>query len=220
MACVTSICQDQPGGPPRPARRERISIDLRGYSSALDAMAQSQHTSIAVLVRTALANWLTTGSVACTGAAAAGPVLAEPVQPQRAAATVKVTLRMTVAAATQLARQARAAELSQGVYVARQIDALPVVPAPPDLRENRTALVRSTATLAALSGDLRALVRLLGQRSSPALEALTAPVGGVADAIDRHLVLAASLMAALTPARRARVQPEATGPNRWTVWRR
>lgn len=210
---MTSICQYLSGGPPRAARRARVSIDLRGYEPALNVIAQSRSTSVAALVRTALADWLKTRSVADTCSGAVGPALAAPPH-QGAAAVVKLTLRMPAATATQLARQARAAELSQGTYVARLVDAFPVGPAPPDLRENRAALVRSTATMAALSGDLRALVRMLGQGSSPALMALKAPAGGVADAVDQHLVLAASLMAALTPTRRAGVQPEATESNR------
>lgn len=215
MACVTSICQDHPGGPAQAAHRVRVSIDLRGYATALNAISQSQHTSVAALVRTALADWLKNRYGAGTGTrtGAAGLTSAAPMQLQTAT-VVKVTLRMPVNQASQLARQARAAELSQGVYVARLVDALPVVPPPPDLEESRAALAQSTATLAALSGDLRALVRILGQGPSPALTVLMAQAGGVANTIDRHLVLAASLMAALAPGRRAGFQPEPTKSNR------
>lgn len=195
-------------------RRERMSIDLRGHGSALSAIAQSMRMPVAALVRTIVGDWLKTRPATATGSGAVVPTLVVHMPLHGAGAVVKVTLRMPVTQAIHLARKARASEVSQGIYVARLVDALPLVPEPADLKENRAALVRSTAALAALSGDLRALVRMLGQRSSPALEALKAPAGGVADVVDRHLVLAASLMAALTPARRAAFQPDATETKR------
>ncbi|MBT9586223.1 hypothetical protein IV102_22975, partial [bacterium] len=121
-------------------------------------------------MRTALAEWLETHFAADAGRGAVD-VLAAPVSSQKENAVIKVTLRMPAGYAARLARAARAAELSQGLYVARLINAQPPAPVPPDQRENRAALVRSTATLAAMSGDLQALMRVLRQRSSPELAA-------------------------------------------------
>lgn len=155
MARANSISPCPPGDQPRAARRARVTIDLRGHGPALNAIALSKHTSVAALVRTVLGDWLKSRSVAETEEGAVSAALDVPVPLQKGGDALKVTLRMPVAQALRLAQQARAAELAQGVYVARLIDALPAFPAPPDLRENRAALVRSTATLAALSGDLR-----------------------------------------------------------------
>jgi hypothetical protein len=157
---------------------------------------------------------LKSSAAADTGCCTVGPALAAPMPTLEEAAVVKVTLRMPVTQATRLARQARVGELSQGDYVAHLVDAIPVRPAPLDQRDNRAAVVRSTATLAALSGDLRALVHMLGRDSSPALMALKAPACGVATAVDQHLVLAAALISALTPGRLASVPPKALGCKR------
>lgn len=214
MASSSSAGQCSPGGQKQAVFRERVSIDLRGYGPTLHAIAEVQHTSVAALVRTVLAEWLQTRSVIGTGIAVDAPVLAGPLSLHGPAVVTKVTLRMSVAQAAQLALQARAAELSQGTYVARLLEALAVPPVPRDLRENRATLVRSTATLAALSGDLRALARMPDRGASPTLMMLKAPAAGIAETINQHLVLAASFMAALTPCRRAGVQPNSTESKR------
>ena len=48
-------------------RRERLSIDLRGHGPALDVIAQSMQISVAVLVRTVLADWLKVRAVPTAG---------------------------------------------------------------------------------------------------------------------------------------------------------
>lgn len=132
-------------------RRERVSIDLRGHGLALTAVAQSKGVPVAVLVRSVLAEWLQTSAVAESGVRSAPDVALE----QHAGAVIKVTLRMRAGHAARLARAARAAEHSQGAYVERLMDELPLVPVSPDLRESRAARTRSISTLAPMSGEGR-----------------------------------------------------------------
>ena len=178
-------------------RRERLSIDLRGHGPALDVIAQSMQISKAVLVRTVLANWLKARTVPAAGHDAAGVGPSETRD-----AVIKMTLRLTAGYAAKLARAARSAEMSQGVFVARLIDGQAPVPVPPDLRESRAALARSTATLAAMSGDLQALLRFLRQPSLHNHAEHSVTLAQLADAINLHLATAAPLIAALKPSRR------------------
>jgi hypothetical protein len=201
METETWIRRRLDDAPPSGTHRERVSIDLRGHGPALNAIAQSRRVTVAALVRTVLAEWLETRSVADTGRGSVD-VLAAPVSSQKESAVIKVTLRMPAGHAASLARAARAAELSQGLYVARLINAQPPAPVAPDQRENRAALVRSTAALAAMSSDLHALMRVLRQRSSPELAVCEAMVAQLSEAVLRQLSAASPLIAALAPYRR------------------
>ena len=199
MASVTRISQLPDRASRSDIRRERVSIDLRGHCQTLNAIALSRQMAVAALVRTVLAEWLEARPVADAGMCAADVVRAAPVRSKEEDAVIKVTLRMPARHATRLARAARAAELSQGLYVARLIDAQPPVPAAPDQRENRAVLARSTSTVAAMSSDLQALMRILRQTSVPEPGARLATLAQLADALQQHLAAAAPLMAALTP---------------------
>lgn len=182
---------------PRSAsRRERVSIDLRGHGRLLNAVAQSMQMPVAALVRTILAEWLLARSA--DGQAHAAVAVPSPSED----AITKVTLRMPARHAAGLACAARAAELSQGIYVARLLDGQQPAPVAPDQHENRLALVRSTAMLAALSSDLHALLRAMRQVSSAEPAAWNTAVAELSDAVQRHLAAAAPLMAAMAPSRR------------------
>lgn len=199
MATATWTRRSADVAPRSTARRERVSIDLRGHGPALTAVAQSMRVPVAVLVRSVLAEWLQAHAVAESGTRAAPD--GAPAQP--ADAVIKVTLRMRAGHALRLARSARAAEHSQGAYVERLIDEQPPAPVSPDLRESRAALMRSTATLAAMSGDLQMLVRILRQSAPLEQSVCVAAVARLSDAVLLHLSTAAPLLAALKSARRA-----------------
>lgn len=183
-------------------RRLRQSIDLRAHGPALEAMAKSRRISLAALVRTALAEWLASRAVAAEDPAADD-------SPEATAAflrdegCVKVTLRMPAGLAFRLAREARAAEVSQGLYVAQLVERLPPRRVSTDQRENRCALLASTATLAALCGDLQALERALGRAGSVDLAACKAVTDLLPDLLDRHLALSSALLADLAGPRRS-----------------
>lgn len=178
-------------------RRERVSIDLRGHGAALNALAQSKQMPVSALVRKILAEWLHARSFV-DEAHAVGTVPSRSVD-----AITKVTLRIPARHAVGLACAARAADLSQGAYVMRLLDGQQPAPVARDQHENRLALVRSTAMLAALSSDLHALLRAMRQASLPDTAACMTVVAEVSDAVHLHLVAAAPLMAAIAPSRRA-----------------
>lgn len=178
------------------ARRGRVTIDLRGHGPALNAIAHSLRIPVAALARMALAEWLDARSVV-------GQAKAADAVPLGADDTItKVTLRMASRHAAGLARAARAAELSQGFYVARLLDGQPPMPVPPDQAENRAALLRSTAALAAMSSDLHTLLRAMRQASAPEHAACSDAVAELSDAVQRHLAATAPLISALTSSRR------------------
>lgn len=117
---------------------------------------------------------------------------------------VKVTLRLSAAHAIALATRARAADVSQGAYVAGLIDDTPPTPLPPDHMYAVAALVGSTDQLAAMGADLNAFVRLLGRGSSTEIERYRAGIMSLTDDVRRHLALAAALAAELRSTRRSR----------------
>lgn len=196
----TSIRQHHVPGARSGARRSRLSIDLRAHGAVLEALARSRRIPLAVLTRIALAEWL-------ASRAAAGEVPEVDAAPDSALVArqdeclAKVTLRLPAASAARLAREARAAEMSQGLYVAQLLEGLPPMPVPPDQKENRQALLRSTVTLAALCSDLQALERSLSKARWVDLTACKAVTDPLPDAVSRHLALASSVMKALSPSR-------------------
>lgn len=184
------------------SRRSRLSIDLRAHRSALEALAQSRGMPLAAVVRTALTEWLAS-QVAAGRAPAPDVISADCAMPGSTEGLTKVTLRLPVASALVLARSARAAEMSQGLLVARLLQGLPPPQASADLKEALRALLGSTATLAALCSDLQALERRLVQDRSVDLAAFKAVVEPLSAEVRQHLSLASSLMSALAPSRRS-----------------
>ncbi len=192
------------------ARRKRLSIDLRAHGSALEALASSRRLPLTAVVRTALSEWLAS-QVAAGGAPSNGVAAVSGAMPGSSVGLTKVTLRLPVAAALVLARSARAAEMSQGLLVARLLEGMPSPQASADLKEARRALLGSTATLAALSSDLQALERCLGRYRSVDLEACQAVLDPLPAAVHQHLASASALMAALAPSRRSSARGSGVG---------
>lgn len=114
---------------------------------------------------------------------------------------IKVTLRMSGSHAVTLASRARAADVSQGTFVARLIDDTPAQPLAPDHTQAVAALMASTDRLAALSADLNAFMRLLGRAQRSELEPYRASLRSLADDVRVHLEAAAALVASLRAAR-------------------
>jgi len=101
----------------------------------------------AALARSILGEWLVTQSV---DSAPVGAMSTEPggVAPLRRDAPVtKVTLRMPAERAAKLARAARAAELSQGMYVVQLLDSLSDGPLVAGPRETLAALSRKPGSI-------------------------------------------------------------------------
>ena len=183
-------------------RRPRLSIDLRAHGPALEALAQSRRIPLAALTRMALAEWLASraaaGEVRAADASPATPLMASQDE-----GLAKVTLRLPTTSAARLAREARAAEMSQGLYVARLLEGLPPPLAPADSQESRRALLNSTATLAALCSDLQALERSLSKARWIDPAAYKTATDSVPVAVSRHLALASSLLASMAGSRRS-----------------
>ncbi len=189
-------------------RRERVTIDFRKHGPVLTTIAHSRHMSTAALARTVIGEWLKTQSVDAVpvGAAGVAPTASGPLQ--KDAPCAKLTLRMPPDRATKLARQAREAELSQGMYVAQLVDAKSDEPTAAP-RQTVAALVRSNAELAALYGDLQALARTLKQVSSLKPADLDVFVAGLSKAVGQHLAFTAPQIAALpTSWRRPAREPD------------
>lgn len=186
----------------RPGRRRaRVALDLRTHGPVLEALAQSRHMPLAVLMRAALAEWLKS-QAGDDGIAVADASPEAPIASLHEGSIVKVTLRMPANSATRLAREAYVAEVSQGLYVARLLEGLPPMPVPADLQVTRRALLASTATLANLSSDLRAIERGLSRAGRDDLAACKAVIEPLSVEVSRHLALAASLLAELEKTRR------------------
>ncbi|MBV8504049.1 MAG: hypothetical protein JO006_20305 [Paucibacter sp.] len=156
---------------------------------------------MSALIRTILTEWL--AAHPDTDLAKASSEVADPsaTRPRQQAASREVKLSIPVCEALVLARRARAAEMSQGKYVARLVLGSPPPPASPELKEANAALTRSTATLAALCVDLQALARSIAQ--SPGFDTCTARTEQLSQIVKDHLILTAPLLAALNPPRRA-----------------
>ncbi|MCX2682253.1 hypothetical protein OOZ15_20115, partial [Galbibacter sp. EGI 63066] len=168
MGNATFVRQPRAHASRSSSRRERLTIDFRRHGPALSAIARSRRMSAAALARSVLGEWLDVQAVDAPSVAAMGTAPAASVPLHKEATFAKVTLRMPADRAAKLARAARAAELSQGMYVAQLLDTRSVEdPLPASPRELVSSLVRSNAKLAALNSGLKALGRALEQSSSP-----------------------------------------------------
>lgn len=177
--------------------RDRVSVDLRGLGPRLRAQAHRQQTTPAALTRRAVL--LLLGEHA-TGD---GPAIATPVH-RAAGGVVKVTLRVSGAHATSLVTRARAADMSQGDYVASLLDGVAPAAMPADHALAVKALMASTDRVAVLSADLNAFLRVLGHASVAELNPYRASITSMTKDLRQHLATAAALIAELRPARRPR----------------
>ncbi len=178
-------------------RRERLTIDFRRHGPALHAIAHSRRMTTAALARSVLGEWLAAQDVGGSPVGAMDMEPDVPVRLQKDAPFAKVTLRMPADRATRLAREAHAADLSQGMYVAQLLDAQSDDPMGASPRQLVSAVVRSNATLAALNSDLKALGRVLETVSCPEWAGLDVIVAGVVKEVGQHLDSAAPQIAAL-----------------------
>lgn len=176
--------------------RDRVTIELRGMRERLNALAAARKMTTAVLARRALGKLL--DDEPSDHQIGRNDTTASDAQ------VVKVTLRLSVGHAIALATRARAADVSQGAYVAGLIDGTPPNPLPPDHTYAVAALVGSTDQLAAMGADLNAFMRLLGRGSSTEIEPYRAGIMSLTDDVRRHLALAAPLAAELRSTRRSR----------------
>ncbi|MCX2862582.1 hypothetical protein OOZ63_12100 [Paucibacter sp. PLA-PC-4] len=122
MGTATFVRQPRANASRSSARRERLTIDFRRHGPALTATAQSRRMSVSALARTVLGEWLDAQAVDTSPVGAMGTAPAASIPLHKEATFATVTLRMPADRAAKLARAARAAELSQGMYVAQLLD--------------------------------------------------------------------------------------------------
>lgn len=167
--------------------RDRVTIDLRGIGDAVRTAAAVRGQTVAAFARQAL--------VASTGPQSlAIEQLDSPATPLRGVA--KLHLRMDEREAEVLILKARALGLSYGEYVGRVVTGTPL-PAPVAHRDaDRAALRQSCDQLAALAGDVNALIRLI--RMAKGVEAARQfgdRMRGLEADVRRHIDLASRLVA-------------------------
>jgi hypothetical protein len=182
-----------------PSARDRISVDLHSLKAALMTRAAAERVDVSVVVRRAIEREV--------GVAAATPELAsEPCSPRAASATVKLSIRLSVADAEQLTVGARKAGLSRGAYLAGLLAGNPSLVNGAASRPDRlAALNASCAELSTMSRDLHSLAALLRQGQVKAAMEYRAMVDTLDADVREHLAMAAGLLADLRPARSARV---------------
>lgn len=198
-AVATPLAVSVAGAPRRLGRgnsRDRVCADLRGLGDRLRAQAQRQQTTPAALTRQAVLRLLKDDPTS------SDPAITPAEAPARG--VVIVTLRVSGAHATSLARRVLAADMSQGNYVSSLLNGVAPAAMPADDASAVQALMASTDRVAALSADLNAFLRLLGQASVPPLERYRAGITSLTRDVREHLATAAVLIAELRPARKPR----------------
>jgi len=170
-----------------------VTVDMRGLKAALAARARAQRVSISVLVRGAVARDLEL------------PEVAEPYQAATlassatSATTVKLSIRLTLAEAEQLAAGARSAGLSRGAYLAGLIANVPVLSPGASRTDHIATLIASSAELSTLSRNIHHLTSLLRQGAVRPALAYRAMLDTLAGDVRGHLALASSVLADLRP---------------------
>lgn len=169
--------------------RERVTVDLRGIGPALHAQAAARGVSLAAVARAAL--------VAMLDSPGSPP---EPANRPRSvdSRVVKITLRLGAVHASRLADRARAAEISQGAYVAALLNGMAASARPADHGDAVAALADSTQKVAAMSADIHAFIRMIRNVNSDEAKKYLAGLMSLSQDIRLHLQVASRLMARMT----------------------
>lgn len=169
--------------------RDRVTVDLRGAGSVVQARAMAQGLTVAAFVRRAVLT-IAEAPVDSTETRSIAPSDAE----QR---LIKVTLRLTADHALLLATRARSAEVSQGSYVAGLLEGRPPPRPASDRREAIAALAKSTDQLAVMSTDLQTVLRLIRTASPERAEPFRGKVRTLLEDVRAHLDMACGYLADL-----------------------
>ena len=169
-----------------------VTVDMRGFKAALVARAQAERVSVSLLLRSAVAQHLGLSADADQSPAtiSTGPM-------------VKLSIRLTAAEATQLAKGAASAGLSRGAYLSGLIASVPVLTAGASRADLLAALIASNAELSTLSRNIHQLTFLLSQHNVKPAQQYRAMLDTLAGDVRRHLMLASRVLADLQPSRRA-----------------
>ena len=183
------------------ASRQRVTVDLRGAADRLHSFAATRHMTTAAVVRMAIRQ-------ALDGQVYADSTVTQPARTLIDRAAIKVTIRLAPEAATALATRARAADVSQGHYVAGLLEGSPPPMRPSDHGDAVAALAKSTDALAGLRVDLNAFTRMMRMAGVNGLAGQGAELDAMSKQMLEHIAIASRLIIGLQPsacARRERV---------------
>lgn len=169
--------------------RNRVTVDLRGAGSVVQARAMAQGLTVAAFVRRAV--------LTIADATDDSPEMRSLDHRDAKQRLIKVTLRLTADHALLLAMRARSAEVSQGIYVAGLLDGQPPPRAASDRREAIAALAKSTDQLAVTGTDLQTVLRLTRTASPERAEPFREKVRTLLEDVRAHLDMACSYLADL-----------------------
>jgi hypothetical protein len=175
--------------------REYFTVDLRGLRAALAVRAADTGMTESDVLRSVLAVALDTAHGATTIQA---PVVGY--GPSRTR-SLKLSVRLSDAAAHRLDLSARTAGLSRGAYLTRLIDGAPPVTASADRKAAAAALSRSSAELAVLSRDISHLTQLLHHGAVEAARQYRERLDQLDGDVRLHLDKAATVLADFSSAR-------------------
>ena len=168
--------------------REFFTVDLRGLRAALAAHAAKAGTTESDVLRAALAVAL--------NADGRGPSMPPNADELAAPGShVKLSVRITRAAAARLDHQVHAAGLSRGAYLTGLIDSAPAVVASIDRQAGFAALSASATELALLSRDLSHLNHLLRDSNFAPAREYRERLASLDIDVRRHLDRAAAALA-------------------------
>ena len=179
------------------ASRQRVTVDLRGAADRLHAFAAARHMTAAAVVRMAIRQTL-------DGQVGADSTATHPVRTLIDRAAVKVTIRLAPGAATALRTRARAADVSQGNYVAGLLEGSPPPMRPSDHGDAVAALAKSTDALAGLRVDMNAFTRMMRMTGANGLAGQGANLDAMSKQMLEHIAIASRLVVGLQPSARAR----------------
>jgi len=171
------------------ARRERMTIDLRGLAPALKAHAKARHLTVSEAARLVVASALETSQFGAESEAG-GELDGAADKP------VKLTVRLRRSVAARFVTCAGACGLSHGTYLTTLIEGTPA----PSLAMV-SALNASTEQLAVVSADLDEVIRALRRRNLPSEKQLGDLVRRIVDGTRNHLKQSSRALAQLRSAR-------------------
>jgi hypothetical protein len=178
-----------------------VTVEMRGLKAALVARAQAQQVSVSELVRGAVAR-----DLGLSGESE--PQRDEvPIRTDVEAASIKLSVRMTVEEARQFAAGARTAGLSRGAYLAGLVAGIPVLSAGVARAGHLAALTMSTAELATLSRNLYQFSTLLRRGEAELPQPYRSMLDTLARDVRQHLDLASIALADLQPRRLTSAAP-------------
>jgi len=181
-----------------PPARDYFTVDLRGLRPALRARAACDGVTESDVLRSALV-----AALGDSGIRPPTPVVESAASPSTTR-HVKLSVRLSVAAARRLDLNGRAAGLSRGAYLMRLIEDAPAVIPRAERAAGFAALNASASEVALLSRDINHLTHLLRMGSVRAAREYQGRMETLDGDVRKHLALSAAVIAELMADRKGR----------------